>query len=66
MHRARGIAAALALTRFLAAQLYAVSPTDPMTFAGIVSIFISVALAACLIPALRAARVNPVEALRCE
>ena len=61
-----GTIAAAALTRFLAAQLYSVTPTDPVTFASVVMIFIGVALAACCIPAIRAARVDPVEALRYE
>jgi len=61
-----GTIAAAALTRFLAAQLYSVTPTDPVTFTSVVIIFIGVALAACCIPAIRAARVDPVEALRYE
>ena len=61
-----GTIAAVALTRFLAAQLYSVTPTDPVTFASVVMIFIGVALAACCIPAIRAARIDPMEALRCE
>jgi predicted permease len=61
-----GTLAAIALTRLLAAELYSVRPTDPTTFACVVSVFIGVALASCLIPARRAARVNPVEALRYE
>jgi len=61
-----GTVVAVALTRFLTAYLFAVTPTDPITFASVVLIFIGVAVAACLIPAFRAARVDPVEALRCE
>jgi len=61
-----GSALAVALTRFLTAYLYSVTPTDPITFASVVVVFIGVALTACLVPALRAARVDPMEALRCE
>ena len=61
-----GTGVAVALTRFLTAYLFSVTPTDPITFASVVLLFIGVAVAACLVPALRAARVNPVEALRCE
>jgi putative ABC transport system permease protein len=61
-----GSAVVVALTRFLITQLYSVTPTDPITFASVVLVFIGVALAACFVPALRAARVDPMEALRCE
>jgi putative ABC transport system permease protein len=61
-----GTVVAAALTRFLTTQLYSVTPTDPTTFATVVLVFIAVALAACLIPARRAALVNPVESLRYE
>jgi putative ABC transport system permease protein len=61
-----GIAAAFGLTRFLQAQLFNVEPTDPLTI-GAVAIFIAlVATVACLIPANRAARVDPMVVLRDE
>jgi predicted permease len=61
-----GIAAAYGLTRFLGSLLYGVEPRDPTTFVATPAILIAVALLACWIPARRAARINPSEALRYE
>jgi len=61
-----GLAAALALNRVMASLLFEVTSTDPATFAGLSFLLVVIAAAACLIPALRAARVDPVTALRCE
>ena len=61
-----GLAGALALTRLLRSFLFEITPTDPATFAGVVIALALAAFAACYIPARRAMRVDPVNALRCE
>jgi putative ABC transport system permease protein len=61
-----GISAALALTRLIAAELYGLSPADPVSYAASAAVFAIVSIAASLIPARRAARLNPVDALRAE
>ncbi len=61
---ALGIPAALAATRVLSTMLFEVQPGDPATLAVISTLLVLIAFAATLIPALRAARVDPMEALR--
>jgi putative ABC transport system permease protein len=61
-----GIVAALAATRVLTGMLYEIGPTDPPTLAGVVVLLLGAALAATLIPARRAARVDPMVTLRHE
>jgi predicted lysophospholipase L1 biosynthesis ABC-type transport system permease subunit len=59
-----GAAGGLALTRFLKSLLFGVSSTDPATFAGVAFLFLAVAVAASYIPARRATRIDPMQAIR--
>jgi putative ABC transport system permease protein len=59
-----GVVGAVALTRLLGTQLYHVAPTDVPTFAIVATLLAGVSLAATLVPALKATRVDPVVALR--
>lgn len=59
-----GLAAAFATTRLLASMLFGVQPLDPLTFAGMAGLLALVAALACLLPAWRASRMDPVEVLK--
>jgi putative ABC transport system permease protein len=63
---ALGIPAALALSRFLASQLFQVRPADPLTFVSVAALLALVAFAASYVPTRRAMRVDPMVALRHE
>ncbi len=60
------LAAAFALGRVMSGILFEVSGDDPLTFGAVTALFITVALLASYVPALRASRLNPVTALRNE
>ena len=61
-----GLAAALTLDRMLRSLLFGVTPTDPLTLIGVTLLLSTVAYVACYLPARRAARLDPVDALRAE
>ena len=63
---ALGLASAIVLSRLLTRFLYGITPGDPVTYGVATMLVAAIALAACAIPALRAAKVDPMVALRYE
>lgn len=61
-----GLAGALALAQVLVRLLFQIKPTDPLTLVGVVLVLVTVAFLACYLPARRASRIDPMEALRYE
>jgi ABC-type antimicrobial peptide transport system permease subunit len=61
-----GLVAAMLLTRVMSSMVYGVGTRDPATFAAVALLLVAVALAASLVPAMRAARVDPLRAMRIE
>jgi putative ABC transport system permease protein len=60
------VAASLAITRLLQSSLYEISPREPRVFVATTALLLVIAAAACLVPAWRATRADPMEALRAE
>jgi putative ABC transport system permease protein len=61
-----GVAASLAVTRFLSSLLYGVAPTDPVTFTTVCAMMLAIAVMASYVPAWRAANLDPIKSLRVE
>jgi putative ABC transport system permease protein len=61
-----GIAGGIALSRYLSSLFFAVNPANPITYLEVSLLMLGIALLACFVPAARAARVNPMTALRYE
>jgi putative ABC transport system permease protein len=61
-----GLVAALAMGRLVASMIFQVKPSDPATFLAVAALLAFIALLACIIPAYRASKVDPVIALRNE
>jgi ABC-type antimicrobial peptide transport system permease subunit len=61
-----GIPVALGLSRYVTSLLYGLTPTDPMTMGAALGVLAVVSMTAAIMPARRAAKIDPMAALRCE
>jgi predicted permease len=61
-----GLSAAAAASRLVQTLLFSVQPTDPLIYGGVAGLFVLIAVLACLLPSLRASRIDPIVALRAE
>jgi predicted permease len=61
-----GLAGAIVLTRFIESMLFGIEPRDPVTIGAVLALLAAVTLLACVVPAMRALRVTPMEALRAD
>jgi ABC-type lipoprotein release transport system permease subunit len=61
-----GVGAAIGATRWISSLLFGLSPNDPVTYVSVAFLLVAVALVACLLPARRAAKIDPMVALRAE
>lgn len=61
-----GVAVAFGASRFVESMLFGISPADPPTYGSVAGVIIAIALLASLLPAFRAARVDPMAALRAD
>jgi ABC-type lipoprotein release transport system permease subunit len=61
-----GVAGSVAVARLVERLLFGVAPSDPLTYAGVIATLVLASLMACYLPARRAARVDPMSALRAE
>jgi len=59
-----GVAGAFVVTRYMTTLLFEVKPVDAITFVGVAIVLAAVVLVACLVPARRAAKIDPLEALK--
>jgi ABC-type antimicrobial peptide transport system permease subunit len=59
-----GLLVSAGAARLIQAQLFSVQPLDPLVYGGVAVLFTLIAALACLIPSLRASRIDPLEALR--